>query len=166
MYSYGRLSRDAGGSNRSSDLSTRSDDEDEASVPGDEVPPPPIIKFIFPLYKIALKKCTFISPQAEVDGFIGYRNCTWKLVAYWVGVVLTGGALGLFTLWWPGMWPALTKKRASMADATSFLVQVRPPRIAIHIRAWAHLRACAIVCAVCRTCVSCVCGRVCACVAV
>lgn len=119
MYSYGRLSRDAGGSKRSSDLSTRSDDEDEASVPGDEVPPPPTIKFIFHFsylfgqikIKLQLKNIIIyiISPQAEVDGFIGYRNCTWKLVAYWVGVVLTGGALGLFTLWWPGMWPALTK---------------------------------------------------------
>jgi hypothetical protein len=39
MYSYGRLSRDAGG-NRTADLSTRSDDEDEASAPGDEVPHP------------------------------------------------------------------------------------------------------------------------------
>jgi hypothetical protein len=94
-----------------------------------------------------------------VDGFIGYRNCSWKLVAYWVGVVLTGGALGLFTLWWPGMWPALTKKRASMADTTSFLVQVRPPRIGVD-RAWTHICACAVACAVCRTCVCACVGRV------
>jgi hypothetical protein len=77
--------------------------------------------------------------QAEVDGFIGYRNSTWKLVAYCVGVVLTGGALGLLTLWWPGMWPALTKKRASMSDATSFLVQVS------HIPA-AYARVCTRAC--------------------
>ena len=104
-----------------------------------------------------------------MDGFIGYRNCTWKLVAYWVGVVLTGGALGLFTLWWPGMWPALTKKRASMADATSFLVQVRPPRSGN-----SHVRSCVgsptrvpscVPCAA-RVCVVRVSVACCACVAV
>jgi hypothetical protein len=98
-----------------------------------------------------------------VDGFIGYRNCTWKLVAYWVAVVLTGGALGLFTLWWPGMWPALTKKRASMADATSFLVQVRPPPMGnSHVRSCvgSPTRVCRRVCRMPHVCVSCLYGRV------
>jgi hypothetical protein len=62
--------------------------------------------------------------KKDLESIEGYAPSKVKLLLFWIAFVLTGGFLGFVPLWFPYLWPKLTKRRTSLDQATCLIIKV------------------------------------------
>ena len=76
--------------------------------------------------QLEVKEQTMIVNQGKEDEMEvwGYKLCPVKYLATIIGILLTGGLLGLPLYWWKKLWLQFTRVQCSLEEATSVLVVV------------------------------------------
>jgi len=74
--------------------------------------------------QLEVKEQTMIVNQGKEDEMEvwGYKLCPVKYLATIIGILLTGGLLGLPLYWWKKLWLQFTRVQCSLEEATSVLV--------------------------------------------